>query len=333
MKQEFFNSSLGRKSQIAALLAILLLCMTCKKNSHTDFSRFLRVTDTIRFSGNGPDGYIVNTVTGERLIEHVNWIYRPDSQEEELVFFASGGFRGYFSRRNGRVVVPADTYVRGYVFSEGVAAVVSKDSIVSFIDRQGHRAMTKTFKFHHPHNYVFNGGYCAVPDSSGKVGLIDHQGNWAVKPQYDWVTHIRDSLWFVQSGDKYGLLGSDLKEILPTDYLLVKVLDKSSILVGLDDYTMQVMDFNGKVRYPSAYSNVNTLCDADMDDEPSCMEYVTFGGRRGLIASDGRPLTNPDYTDISSVSTKLYRCELAGSRTYVLLNNRGNVVSASHSRH
>ena len=88
------------------------------------------------FYENGQHSYVMQYKSRKKVLKNINWL-SGIGKNDSLMCFAQNGFRGFFNKNNGQVVIPADRYVRAWVFSEGIAAVMEKDSILKFINPNG----------------------------------------------------------------------------------------------------------------------------------------------------------------------------------------------------
>ena len=125
------------------------------------------------FYENGPHGFVKDFRSEEKVLRDVNWISGIGNEEDSLLCFASHGYRGYLNRNTGEVAISADRYIKGWLFSEGLAAVVDKDSTVLFINPSGEVVLDKRFKYSTlpaNHGIMFKNGYCPM---SGKMHFVE----------------------------------------------------------------------------------------------------------------------------------------------------------------
>ena len=291
------------------------------------------ISDEICFYENGAHGYLMNIDKKKIVLEDVKWVVSTD---DSLACYASKGFRGYLNVHTGSPVILADRYIKAWVFSEGMAGVMEKDSTIKFIDRQGNVKLEKDFKYSTKQfPYVFHDGLCIMTDASGLCGLIDRLGEWRLMPEYDLISYDEGGFWIIEKGDRKGLCDKFGKQILPVEYLDVNVLE-NGISIVLADYTMQMMNFDGTLKYSFICTYPEDLYYASSEEDEygnerqvlaPCKVYNTYAGRCGLLSPAGRPLTSPLYTSISAISNNLYFCTFDYSDQGIFVDGSGNVVN------
>ena len=60
---------------------------------------------------------------------------------------ARAGYRGYWNYNTGKLEIPANHYVKAWIFSEGLAAVMEPDSTLRFINPMGEVVIDKQFRY------------------------------------------------------------------------------------------------------------------------------------------------------------------------------------------
>jgi hypothetical protein len=115
-----------------------------------------------------------------------------------------------------------------------------------------------------------------------------------------------------------------------------------------EDYTRQLLDYDGNILENSIYTDVRDLyykinvVDPNIDEyeyelSPYKVYQTTYSStspiRVGLMGSDGKPITPPIYESIEAISSHIFRCFLTDSGNYhegeaasVLINNKGQVI-------
>ena len=114
---------------------------------------------------------VKNRATQQVILDRLEWLVTGD-KADSLAVFCRKGKRGYLNCYTGEVVIPAQ-YERAWVFSEGLAAVMSGGKI-GFIDRQGRTVIPPTWSYpvgSQEMDYLFKGGYCAIAMDNGKLHL------------------------------------------------------------------------------------------------------------------------------------------------------------------
>lgn len=315
---------------------------------YSTYNYSIRISKGIVFYENGNHGYIENTKTMKRILKDVNWIAGVNNSEDSLLCFASKGNRGYINRRTGKVVIPANRYKKAWLFSEGLAAVMENDSIIKFINPTGEVVVDKHFKYaQHPSNrgYLFKNGYCPMKGANMRWGLIDKDGKWAVVPEYDYISATDQKCWICYKNGKQGLLDDSLRLVVKPEYLEVLAIH-SGIEVLKEDYTRQLLDYNGETLQSFIYTNIKNLFYKSNASDPRFDEYeytlspyfeyqTTYSStslvRVGLMGPKGKPLTPPLYSSIEAISADCFRCifdshhegEECGS---VLVDKEGKII-------
>lgn len=343
-----------KKVGVFVLGAFFILCFItgCYNICHQPFSGFVhsvilddrydkynyheKISEQITFYGNGAHGYLRNNATGKKVLRDVRWVRTSGNGTDTLACYASNGFRGYLDVRTGKPIIPAERYTKAWLFSEGLAAVMEKDSTIKFIDTRGNVVISKDF--HYPsftYGYLFYDSLCAMTDVSGKWGIINRKGDWVVRPEYDGIAHKDKGFWLLNKNEKRGLLDKTAKSVIPVDFRHIEILD-DGISVVREDYTMSILDFNGALKYKFACEDVNNMYYtaseiSDTGEEirklAPCKYYSTYADHCGLMSSDGKPITLPLFTNIWAVNSNTYYCQLDNSDSGILLDGNGKAVN------
>lgn len=300
---------------------------------------------------NGKNGYVRNIETREKVLEDISWITSYNGISDSLLCFSSHGFRGYWNIRTEKVDIPADQYVKAWKFSEGIAAVMEKDSTMKFIDTKGHVVIdthSKYKKMLADEGYLFKNGYCPMMGNNRMCGLIDKNGSWKVAPQYDNIKKAERNYWIISKSGKLGVLNDSLRVVFAPEYRDVLVTDHG-IEVLKQDYTRQLMDFSGKVVESFIFTDIRDLYYKSGVEDPSEGEYkwtlspykeycttnssTTKEVKVGLLGPDGKPVTLPLYAKITAVNADCFRCFFEDSEndfesegSSVLINRKGQVI-------
>ena len=316
---------------------------------HDMYNYNLSINGDYRFYENGPHSYVMQNRTRKKVLKNINWL-SGIGKEDSLMCFAQNGFRGYFNQNTGLVAIPADRYRKAWVFSEGLAAVMEQDSILKFIDPTGEVVIDKKFRYASlpdQQGYLFKNGYCPVRGDNHKWGLIDRTGKWAVIPEYDNIIPTRKDYWVVDSNGKKGVLNDLLEVVVNPSYKRVLVADYG-IEVLKEDYTRQLMSFDGVILKGFMYTDVRDLYYKSKVVDPDLEEYewelspykayqTTYTSQDsvkvGLLGPDGLPITPPIYTSIEALNANCFRCFYDESGHYyegeglsVLINKKGLVI-------
>lgn len=358
-----FNSSKRQKLRMLVYLkkfgtfvcgAFFVLCFVtgCYNICHRPFSGFYHsvilddrydnynyavdISDQITFYENGNHGYLKNDITGKKVLRDVKWVIVPENVEDTLACYASKGYRGFLDVRTGHSVIPAERYTKAWLFSEGLAAVMEKDSTIKFIDTHGKVVINKNFRYPvFSYGYLFYDSLCAMTDASGKWGIIDRKGEWVIMPQYDGIAHKDAGFWLVNKDGNRGLLNKEALPVIPVEYRNIEVMEQG-ISVVLEDYTMCMMNHDGSLKHKFVCGSINDIyyetSDVDADGESTqklakCKSYYTYEGHRGLMSPDGVPLTLPLFSSITGVNENLYYCRYDYSDSGILLDGKGRVIN------
>lgn len=277
----------------------------------------------------GCPSYLYDTRIGRRTMTDIYSICQS-SDGDSLTFFSDGEKRGYFNRFTGQVTIPAQ-YEKAWVFSEGVACVMSKGAL-SIIDHSGRTITDNTFPYDPDIDYCFHGGLCTMQSDNGSFGLIDRQGNWVVAPEYEMISHESEGFWSIEDDEShYGLLDAKGNMLLPVNYEKINIIhDDSCIYAHRLDHIVQVLDYNCNIINPCHYSTVDQLTyETDEYDEygdaktkaANCLEYHTNDYYYGLMDKQGNIVTPTIYSEISAIGPDRYHC--MGPKGSVILNDKG----------
>ena len=278
------------------------------------------------------NGYIYNTYTGEKLIEHIAWIQKP-IDGDYLVCYSNGQKRGYFNAFTGKVVIPP-IYKNAWIYSDGLAAV-RKANDIYFIDHHGKLAFKKSFEISYiSDGYCFHNGYSIIAMGTCHYGVINKKGEWAIPPKYIDLARADKGYWIVKDKNGYGLINDSMKMVLPCSFNYLSV-DDNSIMVQYKDHRMQRLNFNLTVKDEFVCNEIDPLTyETNRIDKKKnqilavapCKSYRVNGGNVGLMNAKGHPLTKPIYDEIEAVNPYLYLCKLAGGDG-ILINNHGKKVN------
>ena len=334
--------------------AFFILCFItgCYNICHQPFSGFVHsvilddrydnytykdeINEHITFYSNGAHGYVKNNYTEKKVLRDVKWVITSDNRKDTLACYASKGFRGFLDVRTGRPVIPADRYTKAWLFSEGVAAVMEKDSTIKFIDTHGQVVIDKGFRYpDFTYGYLFHDSLCAMTDAAGKWGLINRTGEWVIRPEYDGVAHIDPGYWLLNKNEQRGLFDKKGQLVIPVEYREINVMEHG-ISVVLDDYTMQMMNHDGTLKYKFVCNDISDIYytapetrddGEDIRKLTPCKAYYTNSGHYGLLSPEGKPLTKPFYSSITGIGPNLYYCTFGFTEIGIILDGNGRQVN------
>ena len=279
---------------------------------------------------------IENMVTGKTTIKDIDWLLSAESCKDTLVVFSKNRKRGYFNRFTGEAVIP-EQYTHAWVFSEGLAAVVSNEK-VGFIDRQGKTVID----FHFPYlkdnaksvAFVFRNGYSSMYDVSGKCGIIDKKGQWVLEPAYDCIHTPQYGKRIFDVGKFSGVLDDSLQILLSPEYKYIQLLEHYIIADKQDGSQVQI-GYDGKVLNENIYSGV-TILEYDSFEKtkeggetirkPTGLYSYSVYNSYGLMGQNGKPITPVLYGNITAIDKDLFLCTLKDSYSSVIINRQGTVI-------
>lgn len=286
--------------------------------------------------------YIRNYTTGEKISKEPQW-YRVPENGDEMVVFCEHGKRGYFNIYTGELIV-SPKYDKAWIFSEGYAAVCSKDSLF-FIDKEGKEYYKSLgLRAQEYENFIFKNGQCAVRTRENKMGIIKSDGTWALPAEYKTIERNSEvDLWVVCKDGYMALYDDQMKEVFGGDFAMLEVVDADHIytmpkeggakqrynLKGelLDDiviYSTSQLTYNTdklqQVKNEDGYNETVIV-----EDIATCLRYFVGAGYNGLMTKSGRIVTPAIYNDIEAIGKDLYRCEYDDEHS-VILNSQGQKV-------
>ena len=308
-----------------------------------------QINKNFRFCENGSKGFIENVWTRKKVLKDVYWISGLDNEGDTLLCYASNGFRGFLNKNTCQVQIPADRYKKAWLFSEGVAAVMEKDSVIKFVNPKGEIVLNTKIKYAELpdcRGYLFKNGQCPMKASNGYWGLINKKGQWTVRPVYDDIFITSNNFWVFSRQGRQGVLNDSLQIVLQPQYREVLVTE-SGIEILKDDYNRQLLDYKGNVLSERIYTDIIDLSFKKKENDFGEGEYElspykayqtvscssTTPTRVGLMSPDGNPVTPPVYERIEAVNAQLFRCyyycnsyHCDNGGASVLINSKGQIV-------
>ena len=293
-------------------------------------------------------GYVYNVRTGEKLLEHVEWIAMSDGKDS-LVCFSNGEKRGYFSKNTGKMVIEPK-YDHAWVFSEGLASV-EEGGYIKFIDTTGKVVIDNKMKYAPElSSYLFHGGYCVVQAEDGEhYGLMDRKGQIVLPMVFSEIERdVEYNQWLVQKDKEMAVLDKDLKYVLPLMECSLS-LSEGTINVTMPDHTLRKYTLQGElmndfyivstrmleyekeeIKYePAEFGDIDNTRVELTSYHPKATArlraYVAGDGYEGLMTADGYIVMMPIYKDIDALDYDLYICT---STDYdkVIVNGKGEIV-------
>lgn len=336
---------IGKFVGICLGLLALFICAVIAYAIYDDVKRDNRwvcrenVSDRIQFVKkcySDDPGWITSRYSDEKLIDKVDWVAVPSS-EDSLAVFSKKGKRGYFNRHTGRVAIPAK-YDAAWVFSNGIAAV-AEDGNIHFINGKGQSVIDKTFPRDYSLNYVFHGDYCLMGDGQGSVGLIDKGGNWVVKPEFDEIVPAVHNYWKMRKGIEESELWyafTDKAEAINMDGVkTIEISDDLGVIYTLPNHLKMVVDFEGNRQEkflcqdiePMYYNSDNRDKEGNLIEERTTLyRYRMSDGYEGLCKANGDIVTEPLYWVVKPIGKDLYHCTYKDTNSGVIINSNGEIT-------
>jgi hypothetical protein len=213
------------------------------------------------------------------------------SFSEGLAYVMKKGERGYIDK-TGKMVIPLDTNLVGYAFSEGLAAVSNDKFKVGFIDKSG--ALKIGFKQDIP--AIFSEGLARVADTlTGKIGFINEYGVLTIRCLFDQAYDMHENRTMAGYYDKtYRMKWAMLNkkgEIL-TDFRFSHAKEfKNGAAVVLFDNRWGYIDSTGNFLFSNNYDLANSFA-------KDGLAWVVDGEKQGFINKSGKmvvELPKADY--------------------------------------
>lgn len=211
------------------------------------------------------------------------------TQFEEAGLFYNGlaivrdnGLYGVINPR-GQYVVECK-YSKIYPFSEGYAAVLSKDNKIGFIDSYGEEVVPCKYEFDKYDKYRFSEGRAAV-ESGGLYGYVDVKGNVAIDFQFSTARDFQDGFAIVFRPEK-GAAFIDPQGKIIADLKAYTYFEKyAEGLVGATKGKKQgFLDKTGKEVIPFDFTSVTVFSEG--------LAFVKDGKKQMFIDKTGKTVIN-----------------------------------------
>lgn len=294
----------------------------------------------------GNSGYLVNKDTGKKVLKGIDWIAKPLGKDT-LVCFSDGTKRGYFNKKDGKVIIEPK-YDHAWIFSDGIAAV-EENGKVKFIDGTGKVVIDNGINYDPSSDgYVFHGNYLVLKDENDLCGLMDRTGKMILNHEYDNIYISDESYICVYKEGHSAVYDKDMNIILPLIDGCATVCE-GYIDVTMSDHTMRKYDLTGKLVNDFYISNTRYLRydtgevyyakDSYTDDDGEEQTYLTeqtkqanarlraytAGAREGLMTKEGHIVTMPLYQDIEAIGPDTYLCTVSNTDK-VVVDGKGQIV-------
>lgn len=209
--------------------------------------------DVLRITSNGKYGLI--DLKGKQILptEYDN-IYVLDGIEKSIIIEKEGK-KGLFLASTGEVIIHpeyaeitalTDNYENGYIVknAEGKSGIISLD-----------KKVVLEAKYDEIKNVSGNGYYVVVIDK--KLAVIDSSGKVAINKGFDSIETIdRDNLIIIKD-NKYGIMGVDGVEVVPTIYEKIKPAISGQYYIAKKDGKYGIISNDNTVKINFIYTNIN----------------------------------------------------------------------------
>lgn len=300
--------SVAAAAFVVAVASVPFVAGSCDNNNQSqnefNYEEYVRNENLSVIKKNDGKISIKNIVTGETTIKDIKVDWTSSSGVDTLAVFCADNKRGYFNVNSGKIVIEPK-YRRAWNFSEGLAAV-QLNGYIGFLDSKG----KVVIGFNYPYygnplsSFTFEHGHCIVADSTVKCGVINKKGEWVIKPLYDNIDTFEEYAIVTKAGSRAQVLydGTVLNS-----YVLDQI---SKLTYEVDEY----------------YSNKEgEVCTVTKTVETGMYSYKV-GGRVGLMDSNCKRLTEPVYSNIRAINSKMYRAFLLDGYSEVILNAKGEIM-------
>lgn len=275
--------------------------------------------------------YVKDTHTGNKVLKGLDWVACSEDGDS-LAVFSKGGKRGYFNRITGEVVIPA-RYDAAWCFNDSVAGVCVGDSVF-FIDHGGNPLNQRKFPRREGIAYIYHGGLAVITEGN-KYGLVDRAGKDVLFPHYDYIDDTLKGMWLIGKDGQYGLLDAEGRPVVPTCYSNVSVRDEGGIIITLADRTKKRLDYDGSLLDDFVYDYVERIgyaTDSTGDEGENIVRFTGMyaydvDGYKGLMDTQGHPVTLPLYSEIEALTPVLFDCRIAGTGANILVDAKGKKVN------
>jgi hypothetical protein len=254
------------------------------------------------------------------------------------VFCDKEGKRGYLNVNTGKIVIDGQ-YNHAWHFSEGLAAVVTKNNKVGFINYDNELVIPDVFDYVGNYDYIFKDGICVIYDcESEKYGAIDMTGALRLPMEYSRIFKGGEGLnyntWYIRKDGKCGLVDENMNIIFEPIYDNIASYPEGGFAYLTLNGIKQKVSFDGEVleafvideAWPMEYT-----ADAASEEgnytyiHPYLVEVVVNYGCHGVMDSrTGKIIVPAVYSDVMLISKDLIMVELNGNEeNNLVFNSKG----------
>lgn len=288
------------------------------------------------FSNNNCATY--DCMSDKRISPRLRWVSSVPERDSLTVFCDKEGKRGFLNVNTGEIVIEGQ-YMHAWHFSEGLAAVVTAEGKLGFINHDNEMVIPAVHPYSLSDEYIFQDGVCVIADpQTGKEGAMDEEGNMKLPMEYDRIYRLYgDNCLYTLKDGKHGLADNELNIIFDTIYdnLTLRTGERQAYLTK--DGVKQLVSFDGELLQPFVIDESWPLkymvkYNDDRADEYALhpylhkvmVDYRCFGV---MDSRNGKMLIPAIYTDIQMISKDLIMAELDGDERHNLIfTTSGTIV-------
>ena len=241
----------------------------------------------------------------------------------------------------GSVVIDSSNYRSAGSFSEGLAAVESKEGKWGFIGKSGEVVIKPQFQY----AGNFSEGLALV-ESQGKRGFIDKTGRMIIEPQYDLACEFSEGISVVERGGKLLLIDKTGQTVLSldTNEIELQIYENVKFSNGLikacapKESKCGYIDRTGKFVIEPKYNNVAPFAEglarvSIVKDGEEKLGFINQSGEFIIpptFNTDGEFLRNStDFSEDLSSLTENLAPTVTEEEKFVYIDKAGVVVMAT----
>lgn len=277
--------------------------------------------------------------TGHRISPKLKWISGVPENDSLTVFCDMEDKRGFLNVNTGEIVIEGQ-YSKAWHFSGGLAAVLTDNDKIGFINYDNELVIPDVFDFVPGHDYVFRNGRCLVIDGVTElIGAIDTTGFLKIPMEYSAIIESWDSdgMLYLRKDSYCGLADRNLNVIFDTEYDNVCVCNQRDAAYLTLDGVKQLVAFDGEIiqhfvideTWPLRYVIPNDTLDNDeYATHPDLVHVKVDCNCHGVMnAHTGQMVIPAIYTDIKMISKDLIMVELYGHEdNNIVFDTKGKIV-------
>lgn len=267
----------------------------------------------------------------------LRWISSTPERDSLTVFCDKDGKRGFLNVNTGQVVIKG-TYKRAWHFSEGLAAVMTEDNKIGFINYNNEIVIPAEYDYIDGCEYIFKNGFCVVMDKDTfNEGAIDTKGRIVIPIEFDDISlNTISNTWTLSKDNKYGLADENMNIVFEPVYKRICVNGSKREAYLTKDGVKQLVSFDGEVilpfvideAWPLEYTANSQNGEGTVDIlHPFLMKVMVDYNCYGVMDSrTGKMIIPAIYTDIKLASKDQIMAEVDGDEENNLLFTTSGVM-------